>query len=550
MNELLTIRDCFKLLVSAAVGGIVVISGALPHRFAWAVKATQSADAAKIEFFEAKVRPLLATRCYDCHTDSAKGGLRVDSREAMLKGGRSGPAIVIGKPEESLLIKAVAHMSETLRMPKGAPKLNDQEIGDLSRWVKDGAYWPAATAAKNNYLINPEHKAFWSFQPVRNPPVPIVKGRSGDAPTSVDAFLLAKLEANNLTFNAPADKRTLIRRATYDLTGLPPRPEEIDAFLADRSSGAFAKVIDRLLASPHYGERWGRHWLDVARYSDTVGMIDAGRNTQGWFPYAYTYRDWVIRAFNEDLPYDQFILQQLAADKLPNNDPRNLAALGFISLSRGGLGVNQHEKIDDKIDVVSRGLMGLTVSCARCHNHKFDPIPTRDYYSFYTIFSNSREPKELPLLDPKADLTVWESEVKAEEKKVEAEIAKLRENRYPKLKELYRTAPEVAKSLRGVYEAREVNKDDELEKFAREKDYNVYMLKRWRVYLQKAGEDSVWAIWRRLAAIPEKDFEAKASTIWVGMEFASRLPPSVRGRARRLGTLFPGAVSGGGVLDD
>src|SRR5215467_12357369 len=478
-------NNCSQLLVLAAVGGIVVTFGALPHRFILAVKSTQSEDAAKIEFFEARVRPLMATRCYDCHTDSAKGGLRVDSREALLKGGQRGPAIVIGKPEESLLIKAVTHTHETLRMPKGAPKLNDQEIGDLSQWIKDGAYWPAAPEAKNDYLIKPEHKAFWSFQPVRNPAIPTFKGKTGDAPTPVDAFLLAKLEANNLTFNAPADKRTLIRRATYDLTGLPPTPEEIDAFIADRSSDAFAKVIDRLLASPHYGERWGRHWLDVARYSDTVGMIDAGRNIQGWFPYAYTYRDWVIRAFNEDLPYDQFILQQLAADELPNNDPRNLAALGFVSLSRGGLGVNQQEKIDDKIDVVSRGLMGLTVSCARCHNHKFDPMPTKDYYSFYTIFSNSREPKELPLLDPKADLTTWESEVKAEEKKVEAEIAKLRENRYPKLKELYRTAPEIAKSLRGVCEARELNKDDELEKFAREKDYNVYMLKRWRAYLQK-----------------------------------------------------------------
>jgi cytochrome c553 len=548
MTKLLMTRDCFKLLVSAAVGGIVVTFGALPHRFVWAVKASQSADAAKIEFFEARVRPLIATRCYDCHTDSAKGGLRVDSREAMLKGGRRGPAIVIGKPEESLLIKAVAHTHETLRMPKGALKLNAQEIGDLSQWIKDGAYWPAATAAKNDYLIKPEHKAFWSFQPVHNPAVPTVKGKTGNAPTPVDAFLLAKLEANNLTFNAPVDKRTLIRRATYDLTGLPPTPEEIDAFLADRSSGAFAKVIDRLLASPHYGERWGRHWLDVARYSDTVGMIDAGRNTQGWFPYSYTYRDWVIRAFNEDLPYDQFILQQLAADKLPNNDPRNLAALGFVSLSRGGLGVNQHEKIDDKIDVVSRGLMGLTVSCARCHNHKFDPIPTKDYYSFYTIFSNSREPKELPLLDPKADLTTWESEVKAEEKKVEAEIAKLRENRYPKLKELYRTAPEIAKSLRGVCEARELNKDDELEKFAREKDYNVYMLKRWRAYLQKAGEDAVWTIWRRLEAIPEKDFEAKASTVWVGLEMNGinplvakafqKVPASMRDMAETYGALL------------
>src|SRR4030095_2247543 len=222
--------------------------------------------------------------------------------------------------------------------------------------------------AKNDYLIKPEHKAFWSFQPVHNPAVPTVKGKTGNAPTPVDAFLLAKLEANNLTFNAPADKRTLIRRATYDLTGLPPTPEGIDAFLADRSSGAFAKVIDRLLASPHYGERWGRHWLDVARYSDTVGMIDAGRNTQGWFPYSYTYRDYVIRAFNEDLPYDQFILQQLAADRLPpGEDRRTLAARGFLTPARRFLNT-VHDIIDDRIDVTTRGFLGLTVSCARCHD--------------------------------------------------------------------------------------------------------------------------------------------------------------------------------------
>src|SRR5262245_38512047 len=380
---------------------------------------------------------------------------------------------------------------------------------------------------------------------MRNPAIPPVKGKTNNA---IDAFLLARLEANNLTFNAPAGKHALLRRATYDLTGLPPTPEEMDAFLADKSPDAFAKVIDRLLASPQYGERWGRHWLDVARYSDTVGMIDAGRNLHGWIPYAYTYRDWVVRALNEDLPYDQFIVQQLAADRMPNNDPRNLAALGFVSLSRGGLGVNRHEQIDDKIDVVSRGLMGLTVSCARCHNHKFDPIPTKDYYSFYTIFSNSREPKKLPLLDPKADLTKWEAEVKAEEQKAEAEIAKLRENRYPKLKELYRTAPEVAKSLRSVYEARELRKDDELQKFAQEKDYNGYMRKRWRAYLEKAGEDGVWAIWRRLAAIPEKDFEAKASTVWVGMEMNGinplvakafqKVPASMREVAETYGALL------------
>src|SRR5262245_6754326 len=507
--------NCLKLLVLVAICGIAVTFAISSQRFGLVVKAAQTTDTAKIEFFESKVRPVLANSCYDCHTDSANGGLRVDSREALLKGGKRGPAIVIGKPEESLLIKAVTHSHETLRMPKDAPKLSEPEINHLIQWVKDGAHWPAAAAAKNEYRIKPEHKSFWSFQPVGNPAIPTVKGKTGNA---IDAFLLARLEAANLTFNAPADKRTLLSRATYDLTGLPPSPEEIDAFLADKSPEAFAKVIDRLLASPQYGERWGRHWLDVARYSDTVGMIDAGRNLHGWIPYAYTYRDWVIGAFNDDLPYDQFIVQQLAADRLPNNNPRNLAALGFLSLSRGGLGVNRHEQIDDKIDVVSRGLMGLTVSCARCHNHKFDPIPTRDYYSFYTIFSNSREPKKLPLLDPKADLTKWEAEVKAEEQKAEAEIAKLRENRYPKLKELYRTAPEVAKGLRSVYEARELRKDDELQKFAQEKDYNGYMRKRWRAYLEKAGEDSVWTIWHKLAVIPEKDFEAEASTVWVGME--------------------------------
>jgi hypothetical protein len=491
---------------------LLILLGSLP---------TSAVYDARDDFFESRIRPVLATNCYDCHTDAAKSGLRVDSREALLKGGKLGAAIVIGKPEESLLIKAVKH--ETLQMPKGGAKLKDNEIADLSQWIKDGAYWPKTAVVKNDYRIKPEHQAFWSFQPVRNPAVPTVKGTTNNA---IDAFLLAKLEANHLTFNVPADKRTLLRRATFDLTGLPPTPEEMDAFLHDKSPDAFAKVVDRLLSSPQYGERWGRHWLDVARYSDTIGMVDAGRNTQGWFPYAYTYRDWVVRALNADLPYDQFIVQQLAADKLPNNNPRNLAALGFVTLSRGGLGVNLHERIDDKIDVVTRGLMGLTVSCARCHNHKFDPIPTKDYYSFYTIFNNSREPKKLPLLDPKADLTTWEAEVKAEEQKVEAEIAKLRESRYPKLKELYRSASEVSKSLRSVYEARAITTDEEIEKFAREKDYNPYILKRWRAYLQKAGADSVWTIWHKLAAIPAAEFATKASSTLAAID-GSKLHPLV-----------------------
>ncbi len=482
--------------------------------------ATAQTDAAKQEFFEARIRPLLATSCYDCHTEGAKGGLRVDSREALLKGGRRGAAIIPGHPETSLLIKAVSHSDEKLKMPKGGAKLKDEELAALSQWIKDGAVWPATATVKNDYLIKPEHKAHWSFQPLGNPTVPTGKGKTNNP---IDAFLLAKLEANNLSFNLPADKRTLLRRVTYDLTGLPPTYEEIAAFLADNAPDAFAKVVDRLLASSAYGEKWGRHWLDLARYSDTLGMVDAGRNLQGWFPYSYTYRDWVIRALNEDLPYDQFLVQQIAADKLPDNAPRNFAALGFLSLSRGGLNANYHERIDDKIDVVSRGLLGLTVSCARCHNHKFDPIPTKDYYSFYTIFNNSREPKVLPLLDPQnADLAKWEAEVKAEEQKADAEIAKLREKRYPELKSLYRTEPEIAKCLRSVYDARELTDEEALQKFAREKDYNPYMLKRWREYLQKAGTNNIWALWQQLALIPEKDFKDKAASV-IAQQASSKL---------------------------
>jgi mono/diheme cytochrome c family protein len=465
------------------------------------------AQRAQEEFFEARIRPVLATHCFDCHTESPKAGLRLDSRAALLKGGARGPAIIAGNADASLLMQAVTHEHATLRMPKGGPKLTDAAIADLRRWINEGAMWPAAVTAKNPYLIKPEHKSFWSFQPVGKPATPAVKGATHNA---VDAFLLAQLESKKLAFNPSADKRTLLRRVTFDLTGLPPTPEEIAAFERDRSPDAFARVVDRLLASPHYGERWARHWLDVARYSDTVGMIDAGRNLQQWFPFAYTYRDWVVRALNEDLPYDQFIQQQLAADKLPNNERKNLAALGFIALSRGGLNATKEERIDDKVDVVTRGLLGLTVSCARCHNHKFDPIPTADYYSLYTIFANVKEPNELPLLDPAASKeNKFTRELEGERAKIEKDIAERRQKRYPELKALYRTAPEIAKCLLGVAQTRELKTDKELEKFAQEKDYNAYMLKRWRDYLARQQDNDIWSLWQRFSALPEKEFKAR-----------------------------------------
>ena len=263
-----------------------------------------------------------------------------------------------------------------------------------------GAPWPdgPAVAAKQTSSED-ARKRHWSFQPVTNPAIPAVKNPAW-VKNPIDAFILAKLEEKNLAPAQPADRRTLIRRVSFDLIGLPPTPEEVEAFVADPSPNAYEKVVDRLLASPHYGERWGRHWLDVARYSDTKGYVFTEERN---YPYSYTYRDYVIRAFNEDLPYDQFILQQLAADRLPlGDDKRPLAALGYLTLGRRFLNQTP-DIIDDRIDVTMRGFEALTVGCARCHDHKFDPIPTRDYYSLYGVFASSTEPKELPIIGPSQD---------------------------------------------------------------------------------------------------------------------------------------------------
>ncbi len=261
-----------------------------------------------------------------------------------------------------------------------------------------------------------EEERHWAFQPVKNPSPPVVRQRDWPR-TSVDPFILAKLEARGLTPSARADRRTLLRRVTFDLLGLPPTPEEIAAFEADRSPEAWAKVVDRLLASPHYGERWGRYWLDVARYADTKGYVFFEEEA---YPWAWTYRDYVIRAFNEDLPYDRFIVQQLAADQLPlERDRRPLTAMGFLTLG-GHFMSNPHDIIDDRIDVVTRGLLGLTVTCARCHDHKFDPIPTKDYYSLYGVFASSVEPMEPPLFADPPKTPAYESFRKELEKREKA----------------------------------------------------------------------------------------------------------------------------------
>ncbi|HWE35629.1 MAG TPA: PSD1 and planctomycete cytochrome C domain-containing protein [Isosphaeraceae bacterium] len=348
------------------------------------------ADPARIEFFEAKVRPVLAANCVGCHgPDKQKAGLRLDSRAAILQGGDSGPAVQPGEPEQSLLVEVIRYNDEP-RMPPKA-RLKDVEIAALTRWVADGLPWPDAgpaprpTTAAATATVTAEDRSFWSFRPVRDVPPPAV--RDGHWPKSdIDRFILAKLEEKGLQPVGPADKRTLIRRATFDLTGLPPSSAEIDAFLGDDSPDAFARVVDRLLASPHYGERWGRHWLDVARYGeDQAHTFEARLYPDGW-----RYRDWVVRAFNDDMPYDRFVTDQVAGDLIdgPGRDDR-LAALGFFALGPVYYGKAVFDEYDDRVDTLCRGFLGLTVACARCHDHKYDPIPQKDYYSLAGVFSST-----------------------------------------------------------------------------------------------------------------------------------------------------------------
>jgi hypothetical protein len=356
---------------------------------------------AQLDFFESKIRPVLVDNCYKCHSSLAekvKGGLLLDSREGVLKGGDDGKVIVPGDPDASPLIKAVRYTDPDLQMPKDK-KLPDDEIADLVTWVKMGAPDPrSATADQKRWADNKTNH--WAWQPVKRVPVPEVSNPDW-CQTPVDRFILAKLDEHGLKPNPPADKRTLIRRATFDLIGLPPTPEEVQDFVNDDSTNAFAKVVDRLLASPHYGERWGRHWLDVARYSDTKGQ--PRRNTEdNANPFAWTYRDYVIRSFNENKPYNIFILEQIAADRLLampswDHNPTNLAALGFLTVGDHFMGM-QNDVLNDRIDVVTKGFLGLTVTCARCHDHKFDPIPQKDYYSLRGIFDSSVEPKVEPVI--------------------------------------------------------------------------------------------------------------------------------------------------------
>lgn len=367
--------------------GVHLLAALVP----FCASAADSSDG--IEFFEKNIRPVLAERCYICHGERAvvrQGGLLVDSREGLRKGGASGqPAVVPGDPSKSLLIEVLRGAGK-VRMPPGKP-LDPDTIALFEKWIAMGAPDPRegkAAAPPPPYDFQ-KARQHWAFKPVTDPAPPTVNSPLWSA-NPIDRFVKAKLDEKKLTPASLASKRTLIRRATYDLTGLPPTPEAVDAFLKDTSPKAFAKLIDRLLASPQYGERWGRHWLDVVRYADTAGC-----NSDFPVPDAWRYRNYVIRSFNEDKPYMQFLREQLAGDLLaPSNDEdrqAKLIATGYIATARRfASNKNEHHlTIDDTIDNLGKTVLGLTISCARCHDHKFDAIPQRDYYGIYGIFQST-----------------------------------------------------------------------------------------------------------------------------------------------------------------
>ncbi len=478
-----------------------------------------------VEFFESRIRPLLIEHCYGCHSVESprvKGGFWLDTREGILRGGVSGePGVVPGKPELGSVMRAIGYADEALQMPpKG--KLGEGEIAVVEAWVAMGAPDPRDGVAREVAGVD-SGEEHWAFRRPERLEPPEVRG--GDwVRTSVDRFVLAELEERGLEPVGVAGRRTWIRRATFDLHGLPPSAEEVRAFEEDREPGAFERVVDRLLASPRYGERWGRHWLDVARYADTKGYVYDDRE-EPRYVHSHVYRDWVIRALNEDMPYDRFLRLQIAADQL-GGEVGDLAAMGYLTLGRRFLGVS-HDIIDDRIDVVTRGMLGLTVACARCHDHKFDPIPTEDYYSLYGVFDSSTE-RLVPVGGEGGDgELVREFERGLVERQEAFEVA-LREAREVVAGRIRGRTTDYLVAQLSVGEL----PGEEFYEILDADALNPIFVRRWQAYLREAGKsfDPVFAPWHAFASIDAGVFEAVAPVVWEALKAGSgtTLNPMVR----------------------
>jgi hypothetical protein len=513
------------------------------------LKTAAKLTAESSEFFEQKIRPILSDNCYKCHSatsEKIKGGLLLDTREGVLKGGDTGPALIAGDPDKSLLIKAVRYTGKDLQMPPGDKPLAAEQVHDLETWVKMGAPDPRDGASSHVYKVDfNEARKHWAFQPVKEPAVPEIKDSEKWAQTAVDKFILEKLQEKKMKPSPPADKITLLRRASFDLTGLPPTPQELESFLTDTSENAFATVVDHLLDSPRYGERWGRYWLDLAHYADTRGTAGGNRNNR--YNFAYTYRDYVIKAFNDDLPYDQFLTQQIAGDKVPGLEPPKLAALGFLTLgNRFGNQIN--DIIDDRIDIIGKGTLGLTLTCARCHDHKFDPIPTEDYYSLHGIFASSVEPKEGPIIATPTNATLYadfQRQLAVKEKALEDYRGTL----VKKLKsEVFGKAGEY---MLAIHEFQRGSRDKPLGPFLQGKGLSAQVGGPWEKALRtlERKHDPIFTPWFEFAAVDGPDFATKAREISERLKtnlkcnsevakFFAIPPPNMAQVASRYSTLF------------
>jgi hypothetical protein len=516
------------------VFGLWIFSWILSFELGASAAAAPKLTAAETEFFESKIRPVFVENCYKCHSAGAekiKGGLLLDTREGVLKGGDTGPVIVPGNPDKSLLITAVRYKDKDLQMPPSDKKLPDNVIADLEQWVRMGAPDPRTegTSAKAMYAADIEKaKKHWAYKPVVKPDVPVISSsvisnqysvisnQSGgglntdslitDYSNPIDRFILAAMQPKGLSPSKRADKVTLIRRATFDLHGLPPTMKEVDDFVNDESANAWPGLIDRLLASPRYGERWGRHWLDLAKYADTRGPQNQGRDNR--YLWSYTYRDWVIRALNEDMPYDQFLLRQIAADKLDLSDSRDMAAMGYLTLGNR-FGNNINDIIDDRIDLIGKSTMALTLACARCHDHKFDPIPTKDYYSLHGVFSSCSEPREGPTLEPPKDTPLYRDYLKQISER-ETALSNFVEKVE---KELVADARgKIDDYLMALHEFRRLTNGMPRNTFLQRKKLSAQIGGAWDNYLKSRAQKHhpVWAPWFAFEALDAAEFTTRA----------------------------------------
>ena len=480
--------------------------------------AVRAADRDGERFFEQKIRPVLAENCYACHSRQSpklQAGLRLDSREGILAGGNAGPAIVAGRPERSLMMRVLSHEDE-VKMPP-ADKLAGGDIAAIEHWIRMGAPMPESGLKRKP--AQADRGTHWSFvRPSRaEPPAKL----SDWALSSIDRFVEAKLRGRGLRPSDEADRRTLIRRAYFDLIGIPPSPDEIRAFVEDPSPGAYAAIVDRLLASEHFGERWARHWLDVARYSDEGFQARP-------FAISWTYRDWVIEAFNNDMPYDQFVTRQLAAD-LTGDERRHLAALGFLTV-----GINLPrptdvpENLDDRIDVVTRGFLGLSVACARCHDHKYDPIPQKDYYSIYSVFLNSPDVLEPALIErmPETEPARFFSEKLQLRREW---LDKFRLERLNRHMTEFRKVDALQRYIRTAWQGRNLS-NRQLESLGKEKNLNQYLLDRWRKFLI-AREDEGSAL---VAGLDNEDSARDLATRLSGADRDTTWPDAERESLRQV----------------